>query len=38
VAYDRAIGLAGNTAETAHLIRRRDQLAGQAVPQQDADR
>jgi RNA polymerase sigma-70 factor (ECF subfamily) len=27
-AYDRAIGLAGNTAETAHLIRRRDQLAG----------
>ena len=27
-AYDRAIGLAGNTAETAYLIRRRDQLAG----------
>ncbi|HKT00134.1 MAG TPA: RNA polymerase sigma factor [Rugosimonospora sp.] len=26
-AYDRAIELAGNTAETAHLIRRRDQLA-----------
>jgi RNA polymerase sigma-70 factor, ECF subfamily len=26
VAYDRAIALAGNTAETAHLIRRRDQL------------
>src|SRR5499433_648928 len=26
-AYDRAIGLAGNTAETAYLIRRRDQLA-----------
>jgi len=26
-AYDRAIGLAGNTAETAHLIRRRNQLA-----------
>jgi RNA polymerase sigma-70 factor, ECF subfamily len=25
-AYDRAIGLAGNTAETAYLIRRRDQL------------
>lgn len=25
-AYDRAIGLAGNTAETAHLTRRRDQL------------
>ncbi|HET7017019.1 MAG TPA: sigma-70 family RNA polymerase sigma factor [Streptosporangiaceae bacterium] len=25
--YDRAIGLAGNTAETASLIRRRDQLA-----------
>ena len=24
-AYDRAIGLAGNTAETAYLIRRRDQ-------------
>jgi RNA polymerase sigma-70 factor (ECF subfamily) len=27
-AYDRAIGLAGNTAETAYLTRRRDQLAG----------
>jgi RNA polymerase sigma-70 factor (ECF subfamily) len=27
-AYDRAIGLAGNTAETAYLIGRRDQLAG----------
>jgi RNA polymerase sigma-70 factor (ECF subfamily) len=27
-AYDRAIGLAGNTAEKAYLIRRRDQLAG----------
>ncbi|MEV0154763.1 sigma-70 family RNA polymerase sigma factor [Micromonospora sp. NPDC050686] len=26
-AYERAIGLAGNTAETAYLIRRRDQLA-----------
>ncbi|GAA1809695.1 sigma factor-like helix-turn-helix DNA-binding protein [Luedemannella flava] len=26
--YDRAIGLAGNTAETAYLTRRRDQLAG----------
>ncbi|NYD53062.1 RNA polymerase sigma factor [Microbacterium pseudoresistens] len=26
-AYDRAIDLAGNTAETAHLIRRRNQLA-----------
>jgi RNA polymerase sigma-70 factor (ECF subfamily) len=26
-AYDRAIGLAGNSAETAYLIRRRDQLA-----------
>ena len=25
-AYDRAIELAGNTAETAYLIRRRDQL------------
>ncbi|MFJ8959693.1 RNA polymerase sigma factor [Lentzea sp. NPDC102401] len=25
-AYDRAIGLAGNTAEVAYLIRRRDQL------------
>ena len=25
-AYDRAIELAGNTAETAHLTRRRDQL------------
>ncbi|MEV6521508.1 RNA polymerase sigma factor [Longispora sp. NPDC051575] len=28
-AYDRAIGLAGNTAESAYLARRRDQLAGQ---------
>jgi predicted RNA polymerase sigma factor len=27
-AYDRAIELAGNTAETAYLRRRRDQLAG----------
>jgi RNA polymerase sigma-70 factor (ECF subfamily) len=27
-AYDRAVGLAGNTAEAAYLIRRRDQLAG----------
>jgi RNA polymerase sigma-70 factor (ECF subfamily) len=27
-AYDRAIELAGNPAETAYLIRRRDQLAG----------
>ena len=27
-AYDRAIELAGNTAETAYLSRRRDQLAG----------
>lgn len=27
-AYDRAIELAGNTAETAYLIRHRDQLAG----------
>jgi len=26
-AYDRAIDLAGNTAETAHLIRRRNHLA-----------
>jgi RNA polymerase sigma-70 factor (ECF subfamily) len=26
-AYDKAIDLAGNTAETAYLIRRRDQLA-----------
>ena len=26
-AYDRAIALAGNTAETAHLSRRRDELA-----------
>ncbi len=26
--YDRAIGLAGNAAETAQLMRRRDQLAG----------
>jgi RNA polymerase sigma-70 factor (ECF subfamily) len=28
-AYDRAIGLARNAAETAYLTRRRDQLAGQ---------
>ncbi len=27
-AYDRAIGLAGNTGETAYLIGRRDQLTG----------
>ncbi|MBV1856533.1 RNA polymerase sigma factor [Catellatospora tritici] len=27
-AYDRALELTGNTAETAYLIRRRDQLAG----------
>jgi RNA polymerase sigma-70 factor (ECF subfamily) len=27
-AYDRAVALAGNTAETAYLSRRRDQLAG----------
>jgi RNA polymerase sigma-70 factor (ECF subfamily) len=27
-AYDRAIALAGNTAETAYLTRRRDELAG----------
>ena len=27
-AYDRAIGLAGNTAETAYLTRRRYELAG----------
>jgi RNA polymerase sigma-70 factor (ECF subfamily) len=27
-AYDRAIQLAGNTAERAYLVRRRDQLAG----------
>ncbi|MFF1874651.1 RNA polymerase sigma factor [Kitasatospora herbaricolor] len=27
-AYDRAVALAGNTAETAYLVRRRDQLAG----------
>ena len=26
-AYDKAIELAGNTAETAYLTRRRDQLA-----------
>jgi RNA polymerase sigma-70 factor (ECF subfamily) len=26
-AYERAIDLAGNTAETAYLTRRRDQLA-----------
>jgi len=27
-AYDRAIGLAGNNAERAYLVRRREQLAG----------
>lgn len=31
-AYDRAIALATNTAEIAHLIRRRDQLAQPPVP------
>ncbi|GAA3347343.1 sigma factor-like helix-turn-helix DNA-binding protein [Amorphoplanes nipponensis] len=31
-AYDRAIELAGNTAETAYLTRRRDQLAVAAEP------
>lgn len=31
IAYDRAIALAGNTAEVAHLTRRRDQL-GHALP------
>ena len=30
-AYDRAIALAGNTAEVAHLTRRRDQL-GHTIP------
>jgi RNA polymerase sigma-70 factor (ECF subfamily) len=28
-AYQRSIDLAGNAAETAYLIRRRDELAGQ---------
>jgi RNA polymerase sigma-70 factor (ECF subfamily) len=28
-AYDRAIGLAGNAAETAYLIRCRQQVGGQ---------
>jgi predicted RNA polymerase sigma factor len=28
IAYDRAITLTGDAAETAYLIRRRDQLAG----------
>lgn len=32
VAYDRAIALATNTAEIAHLIRRRNQLAQPPVP------
>jgi RNA polymerase sigma-70 factor, ECF subfamily len=27
-AYDKAINLAGNTAETAYLTRRRDELSG----------
>jgi RNA polymerase sigma-70 factor, ECF subfamily len=31
-AYDRAIGLARNAAETAYLIRRRDELAGPGSP------
>ncbi len=31
-AYDRAIDLAGNTAETAHLVRRRGQLASPGGP------
>jgi RNA polymerase sigma-70 factor (ECF subfamily) len=31
-AYDNAIELAGNTAERAYLIRRRDQLAGRNAP------
>lgn len=31
-AYDKAIELAGNTAETAYLSRRRDQLGQQADP------
>lgn len=31
-AYDRAIGLAGNTAEIAYLIRRRDELSGPSAP------
>jgi predicted RNA polymerase sigma factor len=31
-AYDRAIELAGNTAETAYLTRRRNQLAGRVPP------
>ena len=31
-AYDKAIELAGNTAETAYLTRRRDQLAGPSEP------
>ncbi|GAA0525179.1 sigma factor-like helix-turn-helix DNA-binding protein [Paractinoplanes ferrugineus] len=34
-AYDRAIELAGNSAETAFLIRRRDQLAGDTVDRSD---
>ena len=35
-AYDRAIELAGNTAETAHLIRRRGQLAAPQNTEQKA--
>jgi RNA polymerase sigma-70 factor (ECF subfamily) len=31
-AYDRSIELAGNAAERAHLLRRRDQLAGPRPP------
>jgi RNA polymerase sigma-70 factor (ECF subfamily) len=37
-AYDRAIALAGNTAEIAYLNRRRDQLAGGAGPTRAARR
>ena len=31
-AYEKAIELAGNTAEVAYLTRRRDQLAPNAAP------
>jgi RNA polymerase sigma-70 factor (ECF subfamily) len=36
-AYDRAIELAGNSAETAHLTRRRDQLGPPAPRERRED-
>ena len=36
-AYDRAIALAGNTAETAYLSRRRDELSAIAFTSRPSD-